>query len=52
MTASSACRWGIETFFKNLETGCRIEDARLTSAHRPADLIALGRIVTQAASTG
>ena len=47
-----ARRWGIETFFKTLKTGCRIEDARLTTAHRLANLIALCCIVARAASTG
>lgn len=40
-----ARRWGIETFFKTLKTGCLIEDARLTTAHRLANLIALCCVV-------
>lgn len=40
-----ARRWGIETFFKTLKSGCRIEDARLTTADRLANLIALCCIV-------
>ena len=38
-------RWSIETFFKSLKTGCRIEDARLTTADRLANLIALCCVV-------
>ena len=45
-------RRGIETFLKTLETGCRIEDARLTTAPRRANLVALCRVVARAASTG
>lgn len=36
-----ARRWNIETFFKTLKTGCRIEDVRLTTADRLANCIAL-----------
>jgi Transposase DNA-binding/Transposase Tn5 dimerisation domain len=36
-----ARRWSIETFFKTLKTGCRIEDVRLTTADRIANCIAL-----------
>jgi Transposase DNA-binding/Transposase Tn5 dimerisation domain len=36
-----ARRWSIETFFKTLKTGCRIEDIRLTTADRLANCIAL-----------
>jgi Transposase Tn5 dimerisation domain len=36
-----ARRWSIETFFKTLKTGCRIEDIRLTTADRLANRIAL-----------
>ena len=36
-----ARRWSIETFFKTLKTGCRIEDIRLTTANRLANCIAL-----------
>jgi hypothetical protein len=36
-----ALRWNIETFFKTLKTGCRIEDIRLTTADRLANCIAL-----------
>jgi hypothetical protein len=35
-----ARRWTIETFFKTLKTGCRIEDIRLTTADRLANCIA------------
>lgn len=34
-------RWCIETFFKTLKSGCRIEDIRLTTADRLANCIAL-----------
>ena len=37
-------RWSIETFFKTLKTGCRIENIRLTTADRLADCIALACI--------
>jgi hypothetical protein len=40
-----ARRWSIETFFKTLKTGCRIEDVRLTTADRLANYIALCCIV-------
>ena len=40
-----ARRWTIETFFKTLKTGCRIEDARLTTADRLANDIALCCVV-------
>lgn len=40
-----ARRWSIETFFKTLKTGCRIEQVRLTSATRLANFIALCCIV-------
>ena len=36
-----ARRWSIETFFKTLKSGCRIEDIRLTTADRLANCIAL-----------
>jgi len=36
-----ARRWSIETFFKTLKSGCRIEDVRLTTADRLANCIAL-----------
>ncbi|MCP3970618.1 MAG: hypothetical protein GY717_09940 [Rhodobacteraceae bacterium] len=36
-----ARRRNIETFFKTLKTGCRIEDIRLTTADRLANCIAL-----------
>ncbi len=36
-----ARRWSIETFFKILKTGCRIEAVRLTTANRLANCIAL-----------
>ena len=36
-----ARRWSIETFFKTLKTGCRVEDVRLTTADRLANCIAL-----------
>ena len=40
-----ALRWNIETFFKTLKTGCRIEDVRLTTADRLAKCIALCCVV-------
>ncbi len=40
-----ARRWTIETFFKTLKTGCRIEDVRLTTADRLANYIALCCVV-------
>ncbi|MFN3499103.1 MAG: transposase [Pannonibacter indicus] len=36
-----ARRWSIETFFKTLKTGCRIEEISLTTADRLANCIAL-----------
>lgn len=39
-----ARRWSIETFFKTLKTGCRIENIRLTTADRLANCIALACI--------
>lgn len=36
-----ARRWSIETFFKTLKTGCRVEDVRLATADRLANCIAL-----------
>lgn len=45
MLAWYARRWSIETFFKTLKTGCRIEQVRLTSAPRLANFIALCCIV-------
>jgi len=39
-------RWNIETFFKTLKTGCRIEDTRLTTADRLANCIVLCCIVS------
>ncbi|WIJ25692.1 IS4 family transposase [Devosia sp. RR2S18] len=40
-----ALRWNIETFFKTLKTGCRIEELRLTTADRLANCIALCCVV-------
>lgn len=40
-----ARRWSIETFFKILKTGCRVEQVRLTTADRLANCIALCCIV-------
>ena len=40
-----ALRWNIETFFKILKTGCRIENVRLTTADRLAKCIALCCVV-------
>jgi hypothetical protein len=40
-----ARRWSIETFFKTLKSGCRIEEVRLTTADRLANCIALCCIV-------
>lgn len=40
-----ARRWSIETFFKTLKTGCRVEEIRLTTADRLANCIALCCIV-------
>ena len=36
-----ARRWSIETFFKTLKSGCRVEEVRLTTADRLANCIAL-----------
>ncbi|MCB5410293.1 transposase [Pseudogemmobacter sp. CC-YST710] len=36
-----ALRWKIETFFRTLKTGCRIEELRLATADRLANCIAL-----------
>jgi hypothetical protein len=41
-----ARRWTIETFFKTLKSGCRIEDIRLTTADRLASCIALCCVVS------
>lgn len=40
-----ALRWNIETFFRTLKTGCRIEELRLTTADRLANCIALCCVV-------
>jgi hypothetical protein len=40
-----ALRWKIETFFRTLKTGCRIEELRLTTADRLANCIALCCVV-------
>lgn len=40
-----ALRWNIETFFKTLKSGCRIEQLRLTTADRLANCIALCCVV-------
>lgn len=40
-----ALRWKIETFFRTLKTGCRVEDIRLAAADRLANCIALCCIV-------
>ena len=40
-----ALRWNIETFFKTLKSGCRIEELRLTTADRLANCIALCCVV-------
>ncbi len=40
-----ARRWSIETYFKTLKTGCRIEEVRLTTATRLTNFIALCCIV-------
>ncbi len=40
-----AMRWNIETFFRTLKTGCRIEELRLTTADRLANCIALCCVV-------
>lgn len=41
-----ALRWKIETFFRTLKTGCRIEELRLATADRLANCIALCCVVT------
>ena len=41
-----ALRWKIETFFRTLKTGCRIEEIRLATAGRLANCIALCCVVT------
>ena len=41
MPGRSARRWSIETFFKTLKTGCRVEAVRPTTANRLANCIAL-----------
>jgi IS4 transposase len=45
-----ALRWKIETFFRTLKVGCRIEDIRLATANRLANCIALCCIVAWRAS--
>lgn len=40
-----AKRWNIELFFKTLKSGCRIEAARLTTAQRLANFVALCCVV-------
>jgi hypothetical protein len=40
-----ALRWKIETFFRTLKTGSRIEELRLATADRLANRIALCRVV-------
>lgn len=40
-----ALRWKIETFFRTLKTGCRIEELRLATADRLANCIALFCVV-------
>ena len=40
-----ARRWSIETFFKTLKTGCRVEEVRLTTADRLTNCIALCCVV-------
>ncbi|WP_444666197.1 transposase [Cereibacter changlensis] len=40
-----ALRWKIETFFRTLKTGCRIEELRLATAERLANCIALCCVV-------
>lgn len=40
-----ALRWKIETFFRTLKTGCRIEEMRLATADRLANCIALCCVV-------
>ena len=41
-----ALRWKIETFFRTLKTGCRIEELRLATADRLANCIALCCVVS------
>jgi hypothetical protein len=45
MPGRSARRWSIETFFKTLKTGCRVEAVRPTTANRLANCIALCGVV-------
>lgn len=40
-----ALRWKVETFFRTLKTGCRIEELRLATADRLANCIALCCVV-------
>ena len=40
-----ALRWKIETFFRTLKTGCRVEELRLATADRLANCIALCCVV-------
>ncbi|WP_207781410.1 MULTISPECIES: IS4 family transposase, partial [Acetobacteraceae] len=40
-----ALRWKIETFFRTLKTGCKLEELRLTTAGRLANCIALCCVV-------
>ena len=40
-----ALRWKIETFFRTLKTGCRIEELRLATVDRLANCIALCCVV-------
>lgn len=40
-----ARRWSIETFFKTLKSGCRVEEVRLTTADRLANCVALCCVV-------
>jgi hypothetical protein len=40
-----ALRWKLETFFRTLKTGCRIEELRLATADRLANCIALCCVV-------
>lgn len=42
-----ARRWSIETFFKTLKSGCRVEEVRLTTADRLANCIALCCVVAR-----
>ena len=41
-----ALRWKIETFFRTLKTGCRVEELRLATADRLANCIALCCVVS------